>query len=177
MSLCAPLCKPRWVRWLRATLADKEVCRKAPITTNLMNPTPATRKINLMIIPNKIRDRVGKCVRWPNRTTACLRVIVGRAALGISWTPMRTLVVYLFRSVEPQQIGTRAKVPRMLLQTWPQGRKEETLTTFRWANNEAREHKVTILQGMQAVCRALCKIDRICLEAIRSLPCWTKEGN
>ena len=96
---------------------DKEVCRKAPITTNLMNPTPATRKINLMIIPNKTRDRVGKCVRWPNRTTACLRVIVERVALGISWTPTRILVVYLFRSVEPQQIGTRAKVQRMLLQT------------------------------------------------------------
>ena len=96
---------------------DKEVCRKAPITKTSMNLMPAMRKINLMIIPNKIRDRVGKCEQWPNRTTACLRGIVERVVLVISWTPMKILVGYLVHSVEPQQIGTRAKVPRMLLQT------------------------------------------------------------
>ena len=177
MSLCAPRCKPKWVRWLRDTRAHKEVCRKVLIMTSSMILTPATRKTNLMTIPNKIRDRVGKCERWPHRTTAYLREIVGKAALGTFWTPMKILLEYLFRSVVLQLIETRGKVPRMLQQTWPQGRKEETLATFRWANNEARGHKVTILLGMQVVCRGLCKIDRICLEAIRSLPCWTKEGN
>ena len=177
MSLCAPRCKPRWVRWLRVTLAHKEVCRKVPITTILMSLTPVTRKTNLMIIPNKIRDRVGKCERWPHRTTAYLREIVGKVALGTSWMQKIILLEYLFHSVVPQQIGTRGKAPRMLQQTRPQERKEETLATFRWVNNEARGHKVTILQGMQVVCRGLCKIDRICLVAIRSLPCWTKEEN
>ena len=177
MSLYVPQCKPKWVLWQRAILAHKEVCKKVPTMTNTTNPTKVTMRINLMITSNKIRDKTSNRVRWLNRITAYLREIAGRAALGTSWMQTIILPGYLYRSVVLQQTGIRAPEPRMLLQTWPQERKEVTSVTFRWAKHEARDHKVIILLGMQAVCRARCKIDRICLVATRSLLCSTKPIN
>ena len=72
-----------------------------------MNPM-AMRKTNLMITPNKIRDRVDNRVQWRNRTSAYLKEIVGRVALGTSWMQTKALQGYQYHSVVLRQIGILA---------------------------------------------------------------------